>query len=179
MKCSLAFALFLALQPAIVSCATSSDCKKEVPARYSCVYCGPGSEDIDTINCNYGSAYYCTKDCYCNTLYDDPDLCFYLSDADDGLSGGAVAGIVIVVLLLLGATGGCVWFMYKKKAGCFKDSVITPTQEPVQSPQIALSVGSKTTTTERISADGSKTITKETVFPDGSKEVMVTKVAAQ
>lgn len=103
MKLSFTFALLLAYylqEPIIlVSGSKSGDCKKEVPARYDCIYCGPGSKDRGTINCDF-SIIRCSKDCYCNTPNDDPDKCFDLTSAAS-LGMRSFLAILIAVLGML------------------------------------------------------------------------------
>ena len=90
------------------------DCKKQVPYYFACQYCGPGSPDIGTVHCD-NDLDFCDKDCSCNTYYygDFEARCFDLSGAaagNDGLSGGAIAAIVMVLLFLLAVGGVAIWY---------------------------------------------------------------------
>jgi len=125
---------------------------------------------------------YEAAECYASVQYGCSD---FSCSSDDGLSGGAIFGIVFAVLLLLAGAGvggfgsWCGWIcLWKKKRS-------SPGSAPARAPQpykassppafVSTAVRPDKETASQLTGSGKmRTVPKTVVHPDGSKTVTVT-----
>lgn len=154
---------WLTVQPASCESAEEIVC----PGLEGCEsICGPCMDEI-----------YEAAECYASYEFGCSD---FSCSSDDGLSGGAIFGIVFAVLLLLAGAGVGGFFFWKKKRSS-PGTVPAPARAPqpykASSPPAFVSTGVRpdTETASHLTGSGKvRTVTETVVHPDGSKTVTVT-----